>query len=100
MIATAAYLVWKRRNQTTTYLNTVIVYALQLVLNFSWSIIFFGMHQILAALIVILFLWISIIINMVYFGKFSKIACWLLLPYLLWVSFAGTLNLYIYLLNR
>lgn len=100
MIATAAYIVWKHRDATATYLNASIVYVLQLLLNFSWSIIFFGMHQVLAAFVLIACLWLSIIINMYYFNKFSRMACWLLLPYLLWVSFAGTLNLYIYLLNR
>lgn len=100
MIAIAAYLVWKRRNDVPAYLSTRRVYFWQLLLNFSWSIIFFGLHQILTALIVIFLLWLSIIATMFAFNRFSKTACWLLLPYLLWVSFAAALNFSIYVLNR
>jgi len=100
MIAIAAYLVWKQRNRAMTYRTTVIIYSIQLLLNFSWSIVFFRMHEIFGALVIIGLLWISIIFNIGWFGKFSKTAAWLLVPYLLWVSFAGLLNLNIYLLNR
>lgn len=100
LIATAAYMVWNKRNQTTLYKTTRNIYIIQLLLNFIWSIIFFGLHQILIALIVIILLWVNIIANMYYFARFSKAACWLLLPYLLWVSFASVLNFSIYLLNR
>jgi benzodiazapine receptor len=100
MIATAAYLVWQRRDGSALYTTTRAVYFLQLFFNFAWSIVFFGLHQVLLALVVIALLWISIVVNMFYFRRFSKTACWLLLPYLLWVSFASILNLYIFLLNR
>lgn len=100
MIGIAAYLVWNKRNDNSAYKTAAIIYCVQLLLNFSWSIVFFGMHQIFAAFVVILFLWISIILNMIYFAKFNKAAAWLLSPYLLWVSFASALNLGILLLNR
>jgi benzodiazapine receptor len=99
MIATAAYLVWKKRDDSALYNTTKWVYFLQLLFNFLWSIIFFGLHQILLALVVIVLLWISIVATMYYFSKFSKVAMWLLVPYLLWVSFATALNFSIYLLN-
>ncbi|GAB3936088.1 TspO/MBR family protein [Mucilaginibacter myungsuensis] len=100
MIAISAYLVWKRRDGSELYSTARSVYIIQLALNFSWSIVFFGMHQILGALVVIVLLWVSIVATMYYFNKFSKVACWMLLPYLLWVSFATALNTAIYLLNR
>ena len=100
MIATAAYLVWKQRDSSPTYRTTRVIYFLQLLFNFSWSIIFFGLHQVLIALIIIALLWLSIIAVMYFFNRFNKFACWLLLPYLLWVSFAASLNLAIYMLNR
>jgi benzodiazapine receptor len=100
MIATAAYLVWKHRSHKPAYIVARSVYFTQLVLNFSWSMVFFGMHQIMGALIVILLLWLSIIININWFGKFNKAAAWLLAPYLAWVSFATVLNASIYFLNR
>ncbi|MBS7563573.1 tryptophan-rich sensory protein [Mucilaginibacter sp. Bleaf8] len=99
LIAIAAYMVWQRRQQAPVYHTTRWVYIVQLVLNFSWSIVFFGMHQVLGALVVIGLLWLSIVANIYLFGKFSRTAAWLLVPYLLWVSFASMLNLYIYLLN-
>jgi tryptophan-rich sensory protein len=100
MIATAAYLVWKLRSRKPAYIIARSVYIIQLVLNFSWSIVFFGLHQVLGAMIVIILLWISILFNINWFGKFNKIAARLLWPYLLWVSFAAVLNASIYLLNR
>jgi benzodiazapine receptor len=99
LIAIAAYMVWKRRNGTTIYHSTVGIYFMQLLLNFLWSVVFFGLHQIFGALIIIVLLWISIILNIYWFHKFNKTAAWLLVPYLLWVSFAALLNLNIYLLN-
>jgi tryptophan-rich sensory protein len=100
LMGIAAWLVWRHREKSTKYYATGIGYAFQLLFNFSWSIIFFGMHQIFGALIVIILLWISILANIILFDKYSKIAAWLLVPYLLWVTFAGFLNLFIYLLNR
>ncbi|AYL93927.1 TspO/MBR family protein [Mucilaginibacter celer] len=100
MIATAAYLVWAHRHQKPAYATTRLVYVIQLVLNFSWSIVFFGMHQLMGALIVIALLWLSIIACIYWFGKFNRLAAWLLVPYLLWVSFATVLNASIYFLNQ
>lgn len=100
MIATAAYLVWKKRDNSADYKRARVIYFIQLLFNFSWSIVFFGMHQILGALMIILVLWVLIILNIFGFKKFSRSAAWLLTPYLLWVSFASALNYSIYLLNR
>jgi len=100
LIAIAAWLVWQRRNDSSLYATTRNVYIIQLVLNFAWSMVFFGLQQTLGGLVVIVFLWLSIVANIYLFGKFSKVAAWLMVPYLLWVSFASVLNLYIYLLNR
>ncbi|QEM02371.1 tryptophan-rich sensory protein [Mucilaginibacter rubeus] len=100
MIATAAYLVWKHRSRKPVYIIARSIYFIQLILNFSWSIVFFGMHQIAAAAVVIILLWLSIVVNINWFNKFSRTASWLLVPYLLWVSFASILNMSIYFLNR
>jgi len=99
LMAIAAYLVWKRRTNTITYKTAVAIYFLQLLFNFLWSIVFFGMHEVFGALVIIILLWISIGFNIAWFGRFSKVAAWLLVPYLLWVSFASLLNISIYLLN-
>ena len=100
LIAIAAWLVWRRREKTVKFYTTVSLYAIQLLLNFLWSLVFFGMHQVLGALVVIIFLWISILLNCVLFDRYSKTAAWLMVPYLLWVTFAVFLNLFIYTLNR
>ncbi|MFA6087867.1 TspO/MBR family protein [Mucilaginibacter sp.] len=100
LIAIAAYLVWKLRDGSAMYKTAVIIYIVQLLLNFSWSIVFFGMHEIFDGLVIIISLLVAIILNINWFGLFSKAAAWLLVPYLLWVSFATLLNLSIYILNK
>lgn len=99
MIGISAYLVWQQRSKSINYINAEYAYFLQLLFNLSWSIVFFGLHQILAALIVIIALWLSIVANIFFFSKVNRVAAWLLVPYLLWVTFASILNLYIYRLN-
>lgn len=100
LIGIAAYLVWKLRDESATYKTAIIIYTIQLLLNFSWSIVFFGMHEIFAGLIIIIALLVAIILNINWFGLFRKTAAWLLVPYLLWVSFATLLNLSIFILNK
>ncbi len=79
--------------------QAVILFALQLILNMLWSIVFFGLHFPGMALLVIVCLWIAILHTMRSFVCISKAASYLLLPYLLWVSFATILNGAIVLLN-
>lgn len=76
------------------------IFGVQLFLNAIWSIVFFGMHQIFLALIVIILLWISIFLNIPAFFRISKISAYLLVPYWLWVSFASVLNWAIWILNK
>ena len=75
------------------------LYGAQLVLNFLWPIIFFGFDAYLLAFIVLIGLWVLIFLTIRTFSKIDETAGNLLLPYLLWVTFAGYLNLAIYLLN-
>lgn len=77
----------------------IILFSTQLFLNFLWSVIFFGMHLPQIALLEIIFLWVSIALLIIDFWKFSKPAAILLVPYILWVSFASILNLFVVLLN-
>ncbi len=78
----------------------LITYGLQLVFNFFWSIIFFNMQAYLFAFIWLVILWFLILKTTVKFFKIDETAGILMIPYLLWVTFAGYLNLSIYLLNR
>lgn len=74
-------------------------YALSLALNFAWPILFFNLDKYLIAFITLLFMWLFILLATVQFGKADKRAALAMLPYLLWTSFAGYLNLGVYLLN-
>ncbi|MCC8408970.1 tryptophan-rich sensory protein [Mucilaginibacter sp. UR6-1] len=100
IIGIAAYLVWQKRDGSKAYTTTRNIYILQLILNFSWSVVFFGMHQMLWAFVIIVLLWLSIIGCIAGFSRFSKTASWLMAPYLLWVSFASALNFSVYLHNK
>ncbi|MSR73684.1 MAG: tryptophan-rich sensory protein [Candidatus Pacebacteria bacterium] len=94
----ALYLVWKdeiRKSKRLAYW----AFSIQMVLNALWSIIFFGLHSPGGALFEIIFLWLAILVTIIAFAKISKPAAWLLVPYILWVSFAGYLNYSIYALN-
>lgn len=75
------------------------VYALQLVVNFLWSPVFFGLEMRLAAFMVLLLLWLLVCITVHKFSALDPRAGDLLLPYILWITFAGYLNLGTYLLN-
>lgn len=75
------------------------VYAAQLAVNFFWSIFFFRFEWYLFSFLWLVLLWILIFITIRMFCRISKPAAYLMLPYLLWVTFAGYLNFAIYLLN-
>lgn len=79
--------------------TALTIYGLQLVFNFFWSIIFFRLEAYLLAFVWLVLLWILILLTTVLFYRIRKAAGYLMLPYLLWVTFAGYLNLGIYLLN-
>ena len=97
LMGVAAYLVWIEPHKT---IYAFSAYALQLFFNFFWSLIFFNLENDLFAFVWLLFLWLFILLTLLLFRKSSRTAGLLLLPYLLWVTFAGYLNLGIYLLNR
>ncbi len=98
MIWISFYIVWNKWFWVNK--NRVkIVYFIQLFLNFLWSFSFFYLENPLLWLINIIILWLVIIYNIILFHKVDKKAWFLLIPYLLWVSFATMLNLAIYLLN-
>ena len=80
-------------------INILSIFSVQLMLNVCWSVVFFGLHSIIWSFSVILMLWFAILFTMVNFYRVSKVAAYLLTPYLLWVSFAGFLNYFILLLN-
>lgn len=76
------------------------IYILQLMVNFYWSLVFFNMQAYLLAFIILIILWLLILLMIRKFSEINPIAGILQIPYLLWVTFAGYLNLAIYILNR
>lgn len=98
LMGISLFLVWKqapgkKRNRA------ILVFLLQLLLNFSWSFIFFYFNMIGFALIEIILLWISIVVMLILFYKIKPIASYINIPYLLWVTFATVLNTSYYFLN-
>lgn len=90
---------WRLWNGDLLKLNLISVFLIQLLLNAVWSPVFFGMHRPDIAFFILLALWFSIVSVIMNFSRVSRAAAWLLLPYLLWVSFAGYLNFSIWTLN-
>lgn len=84
------------REKTT---GALVLYALQLAVNFFWSIIFFNMRAFLFAFLWLVLLWALILLMIIAFARIKPLAAWLQIPYLLWVSFAGYLTLMVYMLN-
>ncbi len=99
LMGIAAFLVWKKGLDRKDVKIALSIFIGQLVLNTLWSIIFFGLHSPGGALIEIMFLWLAILATIIAFAKISKPAACLLLPYIIWVSFAGYLNYSIWQLN-
>lgn len=99
LMGLAAFLVWKRGLEQKEVKIALGIFIVQLVLNTLWSVIFFGFKDPGLAFIEIIILWLAILATIIFFGKISKAAAWLLAPYLLWVSFAAGLNYYLWILN-
>ncbi len=99
MMGISLYLIIKPENGTIINKKALMVFAFQLIFNILWSAAFFGLRSPLAGLIVISILWFLILFNIVEFYKISKTAGILLIPYILWVSFASVLNLEYWRLN-
>lgn len=99
MMGYASYLVTVSGKPETEIRRAWILYGIQLFLNFLWPIVFFGFGWYLAAFFVLMALWLAIYLTMRQFSLIDERAGDLLLPYILWVTFAGYLNLGVYLLN-
>lgn len=99
LMGVALFLVWNKKRKNQDRRDALGIFIFQLTLNALWSVIFFGLHNPLAAFVELCVLWLAIIWTIFAFYKISRPAAALLLPYLLWVSFAGYLNFVIWSLN-
>jgi tryptophan-rich sensory protein len=101
LMGISLYLVWtaKIKGKKQTKRGAYIAFGAQLLLNSLWSAVFFGLHQPWAGVGVIAALWFTIVATMWLFWPISRRAVYLLVPYLLWVGFAGALNIAVAMLN-
>ncbi len=101
VIGLASWLIWrKREGQEKQARRALSWYGLQLGLNFLWSVIFFGLRRPDLALLEIVILWGAIVVTLLKFVRLDRLAAALMIPYLLWVTFATALNGAIWWLNR
>ena len=100
MMGIAAFLVWQKGWESGAVRVALGLFAVQLVLNGLWSILFFGMRSPGLAFVEILVLWVAIGGTVALFWRVSPVAGMLLLPYEAWVTFAAVLNGSIWFLNR
>lgn len=100
LMAAALYLVWSHKGEIKKVRQALKAFFVQLIFNSAWSIIFFGMENIIGALILIFALWLAIAYTINRFSKVSRLASYLLYPYIVWVTFATVLNYSIWVLNK
>ncbi len=99
LMGIALWIVWKSDAAEPVKKMAIYLFAIQLVLNFFWSLIFFNQHQLGWAFAELVLLWLFILATIFAFGRISPMAAWLMVPYISWVSFAGILNFTIWRLN-
>jgi benzodiazapine receptor len=93
MMAVAAWLIWRTRGGLHNASLPLGWFAIQLLLNLLWTLLFFGLHQPAIAFVEILLLWGAIFMTWRHFRVINRVAGWLLVPYLIWVAYAAALNL-------
>jgi len=99
LMGISLFIVWNAGIDKSNVRKSMWTFILQLLLNILWSYLFFGLRSPLLGLIEIIALWFMIVLTMVFFFRISKTAALILIPYLLWVSFASYLNYLLFILN-
>lgn len=99
LMGIASYLIYTSDADAASRSGALTIYGYQLVINFLWSIFFFNFQWYLFSFVWLILLWILIFIMILRFYPISKIAAYLMIPYLVWVTFAGYLNLGVWYLN-
>ena len=98
VIAVAAAIVWGHKQAPGRRL-ALGLFALGVVINLAWSPVFFRFHLILPALVIIGVMFIVAVATTFAFGRVNRVAAWLMVPYLVWLCFAGALNARVMVLN-
>jgi len=98
MMGVAAWRVWRAADRDTVR-GPLAVFALQLAVNLGWSAAFFGLRNLGLAVAVIIVLDLLVLATALMFRRVDRLAEWLLVPYLAWISFATVLNVAVWRLN-
>ena len=98
LMGISLWMIWTEKEKISKK-KAILIFAVQLILNVLWSLMFFGLNSPVLGFLIIVPLWIAIFLTIKEFYKISKIASYLLAPYILWVSFASVLNAFIWFLN-
>ncbi len=96
MMTLAMWFFWHTKNRD---INTVYIYFIHIIFNTTWSIVFFGLHQIFLALVVLMILILLIIVLIIRFKRVNLVSYYLMIPYLLWCCYALFLNFNLLMLN-
>ena len=96
MMTIAIWLFWHSKNRE---MNTIYIYFIHIIFNTTWSIVFFGLHEIFYALLILILLIFLIIILILRFKRVNMLSFYLMIPYLLWCCYALILNLNLFILN-
>ena len=96
MMTLAIWFFWHTKNRD---INTVYIYFIHIIFNTTWSIVFFGLHQIFLALVVLMILIILIIVLIIRIKRVNFVSYYLMIPYLLWCCYALFLNFNLLMLN-
>ena len=96
MMTVAIWFFWHSKNRE---MNTIYIYFIHIIFNTTWSVVFFGFHNIFLALVNLIILILLIVILILRFGRVNKVSSYLMIPYLLWSSFALFLNYSLLVLN-
>lgn len=99
LMGAAAFLVWRKRGVDKRAMPALGVFAVQMALNIGWSFAFFGLKSPFYGLVEIIFLYAAILVTIAKFHKIDRNAALLLVPYILWVTFAALLNYSVFALN-
>ncbi len=99
LMGISLFLVWRNSGETSLRRAALGLFFAQLILNALWSFIFFGLRNPGWAVVEIVVLWACILATIILFRKLHRTAAWLLVPYILWVTFAAVLNFAVWQLN-
>jgi tryptophan-rich sensory protein len=92
LISFSLYYAWTNSRNKKQKRNITILFGINFIFNILWTVLFFGLRQTILSFVDLIFLLMSIIILIIFVRKISIKSAWLLVPYLIWITFAGILN--------